>query len=114
MGYRSDVGLAITNQGLTELIEEDINLTNLIKDGLSDVDEHLQSDDCNHLFVWTSIKWDDSFADVAAIQKRLREIDSSCFRFIRIGENISDIEEAGTWYNNDFEFGYTRQLSFNR
>jgi len=111
MGYRSDVGLAITATALTELIEGDSDLSDKVKKCLSDADDHIKSEDGNHLFVWNDIKWY-PFDDVVALERRLRSIGEGSFRFIRLGEDSSDVEESGCWYENDFNFGYIHQLTF--
>lgn len=112
MGYRSSVGLAITGQILPTIIEDEAELTDLLKQLLSEADDHIRSEDGNHLFVWEDTKWNDSYPEVAALHKRLRDVNSESFLFIRIGEDDLDIERIGEWYDNDFELGCLRRLSY--
>ena len=126
MGYRSDVGLAITAEALTKVIEGNSNplaflfeaaggsaikLTESVKKCLSDADEHIKSDKGNHLFIWNTIKWY-GFPDSDALESRLNKIDCESYRFIRLGEDDSDTECLGDWYDNEFNFGYVRELVY--
>lgn len=111
MGYRSEVGLAITQKGLSEVLEGDITLTEKVKECLDSADFHEKEND--HLFIWEYIKWYDStFEDISALMKRLNELDPKEYLFIRIGEDPEDLEQKGGYYFNDFDFGYERRLTY--
>jgi hypothetical protein len=120
MGYRSDVGLCITEEHLQEMIHGDLIIKDLVQECLNSADSHFKSQggedatssEVQHLFLWSDIKWYEENEDIAALHKRLRQISEDSFMFIRIGEDSSDIEELGHFYVNEFGFRYVRQLAY--
>ena len=112
MGYRSDVAIAIHKdlQGefLTFLKTE--KLMSEIFGGMSDftLDKDFQGEG-HWLFTCSSIKWYASFDDYKDIQMFEKFMDAmeedvekrEKFRFLRIGEEIEDIEYRGDWYASD-------------
>ena len=112
MGYRSTVAIAIHKdlQGdfLTFLTTE--KLMAALFGGRSDF--HLDKDyqDEGHwLFTAGSIKWYttwDEYADIQMFEKFMDAMDekhdnSAQYRFIRIGEEIEDIEYRGDWWDSN-------------
>jgi hypothetical protein len=79
----------------------------------------------NMLFVWEEIKWYDSNEGIAAIvdfvdwclntkvphpDEKGQQIEADeCFRFVRMGEETDDIEEAG---NGFWDVGVRRSISY--
>ena len=77
------------------------------------------------LFAWDCIKWYDSYEGVAAIQDFLDWCDGEdvpsqdakgervdggeCYRFVRIGEEVEDIEERGSGF---WDVGVRRSIDF--
>ena len=112
MGYRSDVAIAIHKdlQGdfLTFLNTEEL-MAQIFGDHS---DFHLDKDyqgEGHWLFTADDIKWYASFDDYADIQMFEKFMDAmeeeeekrEKYRFIRIGEEIEDIEYRGDWYDSD-------------
>ncbi len=109
MGYRSEVGLAITKdvyetapEEVKKFLESDLNK--------EETEEAV-------LFYANYIKWYEEDMEVRATEKWLESLKLDNFddyMFIRIGEDISDLEEHGGFCDNPWELRYSRQLVFNR
>lgn len=114
MGYYSDVALVLTSEGekyLNKLIDSS-NIKNDVVKLLKDADQTLERDDCI-LYSWPNIKWYLIYPEVAFIQSVLdSNINQDDFYFIRVGENIGDIEEHGLFYDNPFSLCPVSELSF--
>ena len=79
----------------------------------------------NMLFAWDCIKWYDSYEEIRAIEDFLDWCDSEdvpsqdakgervdgdeCYRFVRIGEEVEDIEERGSGF---WDVGVRRSIEF--
>ena len=112
MGYRSDVAIAIHKdlQGdfLTFLKTEEL-MAQIFGD-MSDFefDKDYQCEG-HWLFTCNSIKWYTTFNEFEDIQMFEKFMDAmeedvekrEKFRFLRIGEEIEDIEYRGDWYASD-------------
>jgi Fe-S-cluster formation regulator IscX/YfhJ len=57
------------------------------------------------------LKWYDDYPIVIAVRKYLRDLDPTEYRFIRIGEDINDVEDHGELYD-PFHLGWTRAIIF--
>ena len=123
MGYRSDVAIAIHKdlQGdfLTFLNTEKL-MTQIFGD-MSDF--HLDKDyqDEGHwLFTCNSIKWYTTFNDFEDIQlfedfmNAMEEVveKREKYRFIRIGEELEDIEYRGDWYESEIHVRRSIQVGY--
>ena len=112
MGYRSDVAIAIHKDLHGELLTF-LNTEKLMAEIFGDMsDFHLDKDyqgEGHWLFTADDIKWYASFDDYADIQMFEKFMDAmeevvekrEKYRFIRIGEEIEDIEYRGDWYDSD-------------
>ena len=112
MGYRSDVAIAIHKDLHGEFLTF-LNTERLMADIFGDrSDFHLDKDyqDEGHwLFTADSIKWYttwDEYADIQMFEKFMDAMDekfdhSAQYRFIRIGEELEDIEHRGDWCDSD-------------
>ena len=112
MGYRSDVAIAIHKdlQGdfLTFLNTEKL-MSEIFGDHSDfDLDKNYQGDG-HWLFTADQIKWYatwEEFADIQMFEKFMDAMEEDVekrekFRFLRIGEEIEDIEYRGDWYASD-------------
>jgi len=112
MGYRSDVAIAIHKdlQGdfLTFLKTEQI-MAQIFGD-MSDfkLDKDFQGEG-HWLFTCNSVKWYtnfDDYKDIQVFEKFFEEMDRKSeteekYRFLRIGEEIDDIEYRGDWWESE-------------
>ena len=114
MGYRSDVALVLSNEGNKELsnyyrslLEEDRTELESLLNGS---DEYLHNDKGEHLFIWESCKWYAGFPDVELIEKFLDTISDEYYYFVRIGEDLCDVEELGSFYSNEYDVYVNREI----
>ena len=109
MGYRSEVVLAVDKEiapFFTALLAKEPELERLCRD--ADQFESGYAEDGDFFMYWNSIKWYSSYPEIAAIEEFINELrgeEESDFpgvenvydrwRFVRIGENMDDMEEEG-------------------
>lgn len=108
----SDITIFLSSFGLTKfnnkLAEAQKKLT---KQELVAVQEMLEENVSNqtgqgyggHLFYWTRTAWDERHPLVSLMESVLAELESTEFSFLRIGEDESDFEIRGDYYNNPFD-----------
>ena len=125
MGYRSEVGLALTRLGAETLenrlaspgIEEEDRQR--IREFLDHADKHAKDEEIGHeAWYWDYLKWytDDPvhFPEVDFIEKLLAELAYEDFRFIRIGEDYDDTEMRGGFWENPFDMELGRYIGFSQ
>ena len=123
MGYRSDVGLALTKKGVkalnAKLAEESVSeeLRESVMELLDDADQHYTDRNSGaELWYWESIKWYDTlpleYQNICCIMETLANLKNEDYRFIRIGEDYEDTEVSGGFWENPFGFGLKREITF--
>ena len=123
MGYRSEVGLALTRLGVETLEkrlaspEHDGEVRKRIREFLDNAEKHAKDEKSGEeAWYWDSLKWytDDPehFPEVDFIEKLLAELAYEDFRFIRIGEDYEDTEMRGGFWENPFDMELERYISF--
>ena len=131
MGYRSEVVLALDAKivpALMTIFAKCEETQKLCTQHMS----HIDTDYCgkgNWLMVWESIKWYDSYPEIQMITRLIEAIESddlsefglkaledhdgeeysSLFNFMRIGEELEDVERCGYGFD---EIGIQRSISF--
>ena len=112
MGYRSEVAIAIHKDLHGDFLTF-LNTEKLMADIFGDMsDFQLDKDyqgEGHWLFTANSIKWYatwDEFADIQMFEKFMDAMEEEeekreKYRFIRIGEELEDIEYRGDWYESD-------------
>ena len=63
------------------------------------------------LFLWDYLKWYDNYPDVRFIEDLMNELESDDFLFLRIGEDMNDNEEKGSFWNNPFALSILRTIT---
>ena len=136
MGYRSEVVLVVGKEVMPQFMvtmakSPDARSLCFLE---ADQREEDYEEKGNMLFAWSCIKWYDSYEGVAAIQDFLDWCDSEdvpvsdeqkaqdkspapvthvsgyeCYRFVRIGEEVEDIEERGSGF---WDVGVRRSIEF--
>lgn len=112
MGYRSEVGLAITEVGYKLLqteMEKDAVLEERLETILNAADRVIEDNKTkDRLYLWEWYKWYDP-----ALDDLLRgKIEEDHYLFLRIGEDYGDVEVYGRYYNNPFELELKRDLEY--
>ena len=112
MGYRSDVAIAIHKDLQGDFLTF-LNTEKLMAEIFGDrSDFHLDKDyqDEGHwLFTCNGVKWYttwDEYADIQMFEKFMDAMDekhdhSAQYRFVRIGEELDDVEHRGDWFASD-------------
>jgi len=91
MGYRSQVAIGITKKAFEKHVDQKTK-------PFEDCDLIYDSED-NVTFLWEDVKWYDSYSDVQAITKVIKEAlaeDETSVGMVRIGEEAGDIETLGS------------------
>jgi hypothetical protein len=118
MGYRSDVGLALSKAGADSLqkklnsLDKDsvifFNVTELLKYAY----KHQKHEETGaELFLWDYLKWYDNYSDVRFIEDLMVELEDEEFLFLRIGEDRNDNEERGSFWDNPFQLSILRTIT---
>lgn len=118
MGYRSDVALALTKEGVEKLHVAIANVGQEILEELIELftnpDKHLgDSETGAELWSWKDVKWYADYADVAFVENFIfNEADPNNYHFIRICEEWDDIEVEGDFLDNPFDLHLIRDIDF--
>ena len=118
MGYRSDIGLALTKEGSSRL-QEKLNSLDKSSDIFSNVTtlleyahKHQKHEKSGaELFLWDYLKWYDNYPDVRFFEDLMGELEWDDFLFLRIGEDMNDNEEKGSFWDNPFELSILRTIA---
>ena len=135
MGYRSEVVLVVGKEVMPQFM---VTMAKSAEARALCFDEASRHDDYEEkgymLFAWDCIKWYDSYEGVAAIQDFLDWCDSEhvpvseeqkaqdkshtpvthvdgdeCYRFVRVGEELEDIETRGSGF---WDVGVSRSSEY--
>lgn len=125
MGYRSDVGLALTRHGVETLenrlasLEIGEEVRKRIREFFAYADKHAKDEEIGHeAWYWDYLKWyaydPAHFPEVDFIEKLLSELSYEDFRFIRIGEDYDDTEMRGGFWEKPFDIELGRYIGFSQ
>ena len=119
MGYRSNVGLCLSKNGVSLLKQKlgklDWKTMSDVKDLLNYPDAHFIDVDTGcELWYWTWLKWYVDYPDVSFIENTLLDMDTEDFLFIRIGDDSDDNDIQGDFWENPFDMGFSRSIEFEK
>ena len=126
MGYRSEVILAVGPEVMPQFMVTMAKSPEARALCFAEATRHEDYEEKgNMLFAWDCIKWYDSYEEIRAIEDFLDWCDSEdvpsqdakgervdgdeCYRFVRIGEEVEDIEERGSGF---WDVGVRRSIEF--
>ena len=115
MGYRSEVVLVVGKEVMPQFMVTMAKSPEARALCFAEATRHEDYEEKgNMLFAWDCIKWYDSYEEIRAIEDFLDWCDSDidaaeCFRFVRIGEEVEDIEERGSGF---WDVGVRRSIEF--
>jgi len=120
MGYRSEVLLALKAKHLKKFLEVVVfnSPAKELFDNWCEISTEFEDpqDENGIFFHWPSIKWYDSYESIQSVMNFIENLPgddpASDFYFIRIGEDHSDVELEGYWWDNPFEISLCRSISF--
>jgi len=102
MGYNSQVLLVINKEKFHKYEQE-------FKKCIQDCDTISETEDA-YQFAWDCVKWYEGYDDVDAVDNLLSELDEEDYGFIRIGEELNDVETKGCpWH---FEAEVCRSIEY--
>lgn len=114
MGYRSQVGMALTKSALDNMASKlavvDEQTRSDVEDFLDSADIYRRSDDGSEGYIWDLIKWYDDEPVVKFFAAFFAEVDCSNYLFVRVGENADDGESEGCFFNNPFGLHLVRKV----
>jgi hypothetical protein len=101
MGYRSEVGFVVPSDA--PKFEE-----------IENCFEQIEEKDGYKLYTASWLKWYDDFEVVQAVAAYISKLEDEekDFLFIRIGEEDSDLDVEGHFWDNPFNFGYVKKLTY--
>ena len=127
MGYRSEVVLVVGKEVVPQFMVTMAKSPDARSLCFSEADQREEDyeEKGSMLFAWSCIKWYDSYEGVRAIEDFLDWCDSEdvpsqdakgervsgdeCYRFVRVGEELEDIEERGSGF---WDVGVRRSIEF--
>ena len=119
MGYRSDVGLCLTDTGKKTLearlaeLEAGTDRTRRIHELLDSPGARWEVQGSGAVaWLWEYLKWYADYDDVAFIEKLLNDLDEEDYFFIRVGESNDDTEIHGGFWENPFGMCLMRGIAF--
>ena len=123
MGYRSDVAIAIHKDLQGEFLTF-LNTEKLMAQIFGDMSDFTLDKDYqgegHWLFTANSIKWYtnwDDYADIQMFEKFMNAMDEkskhdTLYRFLRIGEELEDIEYRGDWCESEIHVHRSIQVGW--
>ena len=109
MGYRSNVVIVLSKEA-KELLDAKLStLPQETKESIegvfSSANKHFIHESGDELFHWSWIKWYTNYPEIAFIERFLDTLEDEDkeFGFMRIGEDLGDVEQKGYYLNDPFQ-----------
>ena len=119
MGYRSDIGLALTQSAVQRMhqklnsLDKNSEAFSVITDFIIYADKHHEDADTGaEAYLWECVKWYDDFKEVSSLEELMQELNEQDYLFIRIGEDYADTEVQGYFWDSRFEIRLERSIIF--
>ena len=120
MGYRSDVGLALSARGKAALdaalaeAEKSNEHYAIIKELLEHGEKRTDEETGAAAWLWEGLKWYSDYVDVSFIENFLCELEPEDYLFIRVGEADDDTEYTGGFWENPMGMSLLRGIAFDQ
>lgn len=118
MGYRSDVGLALTKEAvitlhhkLSKMDKNSVAYQNVIDMLTYPEKHHTDTDSGAEVYLWSSQKWYHGYPEIDFFEQLMDSLDPEQYFFCYIGENLDDAEERGEFWDNPFDLGILRTIT---
>lgn len=118
MGYRSDIGLALTQSAVQRMhqklntLDKESETFAVITDFIAYTDKHYENADTGaEAYLWNYVKWYDDFKEVSFWEELMQELNDQDYLFIRIGEDYDDTEVRGYFWDNSFGLKLSRAIN---
>lgn len=118
MGYRSDIGLALTQSAVQRMhkklnsLDKNSEAFSVITDFIIYADKHHEDADTGaEVYLWNYVKWYDDFKEVSFLEELMQELNEQDYLFIRTGEDYDDTEVQGYFWDNPFDLKLSRAIN---
>ena len=118
MGYRSDIGLALTQSAVQRMhqrlnsLDKNSEAFSVITDYIIYADKHHEDADTGaEVYLWNYVKWYDDFKEVSFLEELMQELNEQDYLFIRIGEDYDDTEVQGYFWDSPFDLKLSRAIN---
>jgi len=108
MGYRSDVCIAVDNDG-AEILKLFAEISPPSMRTLLSEAETSTNEDCSK-YMWYSVKWYEGYEEIDIIMSFLGQLSHDSWAYIRVGEETEDIDIKGDPYS--FEMSVNRCIEW--
>ena len=115
MGYRSHVGICLAQDAFTRLEAKIQTLSQSLQEevrSLFEDSEFTREGEGNRAWYWEGFKWYSSDPDIVFLAGYLSDLDDELYLYIRVGENLDDVEYRGRFWDNPFGMRLTRGIGF--
>lgn len=124
MGYYSDVAVAFTKEGYEKFItyynQNFLLHKNELKNELEYYEDERRimnnpeyvAENGEVFFYFPEIKWYKTRLEIQIIMEALNQLDKNEYLYIRLGEDVDDIEKLGRFYKNSFSLKLDGWLKF--
>ena len=116
MGYRSHVGICLVQDAFNQLEAKIQTMPQALQDevrSLFEDSEFTREDEGDRTWYWEGFKWYSSDPDIAFLKGYLSDLDDEQYLYVRVGENLDDVEYHGSFWDNPFGMCLTRGIGFN-
>ena len=121
MGYRSEVGLALTKTGV-DVLNKKLAGPEVSEETRKEVESLLayaayhytDPESGAEVWLWDWIKWYPDHQDIALLGALMNELEDEDYRFIRIGEEYDDTEVRGGFWENPFGLELNRSIELGK
>lgn len=118
MGYRSDIGLALTQSAVQRMhqklnaLDKESEEFSAITDFIIYADKHYEDANSGaEVYLWNYVKWYDDFKEASFLEELMQELNDQDYLFIRIGEDYDDTEVQGYFWDNSFGLKLSRAIN---
>jgi hypothetical protein len=109
MGYRSSVSLVLKKGAFANFVGQYPDSAR----ELIEWTDHFRRSQGDIFLYWNDVKWyKDSYKPISDLQDFMDGLEWGDYQFIRIGEELADNEERGSYYDNIFEPHIVRNIDF--
>lgn len=116
MGYYSEIVIILSKEAKEALKEKLNTLSKEEKENIESLfscsDRRFIHESGAELIHWTNIKWYHSYPDIAFIENFLNNCEDEDFYFMRIGEELGDIDLQGYFYDNPFDASIETHINY--
>lgn len=120
MGYRSEVGLCLSKKAIeymeTKCQEASVQLQDAVTRLFKDADYAYEDKSTgDKMWQWSWIKWYEmpfGYEEIQFVRDVMLELEEEDYLFVRVGEELDDLESRGSYWENPFHLELDRSVLF--